>query len=173
MKTTHSIITLIFAAAVPLLCHAADDIQKEKDAIKAVIEEEKAAFLALDDARMAAVWIQQPSSMKFFVHDGKETRFDGYAAIATDAQDALKRERALESANRSTFEFSNYRITLQGDSAWVVCNARWDGVSQGSPASATQSRVYVLQKEDGRWKLALMAISLLTFEKKSAPAPSK
>jgi hypothetical protein len=165
MKTTHSIITLIFAAAIPLLCHAADDIQKEKEAIKAVIEEEKAGFLALDDARMAATWIQQPSSMKLYVSQGKQTRIDGWDAIKADDQDYLKRRRA--NADRPQVEFSNYRITVTGDSAWVVCDARWEGISEGAPFTGTQSRVNVLQKENGRWKIALMAISQLTFEKKT------
>ncbi len=171
MKTICQLLTVI-AGLVTLVVPgraATAGPAPEKDTIKAVIEEEKDAYHALDDARMAAVWIQQPTSLKFFVYDGKETHLDGYAAIAADARKALNRERALASAQRSRFEFSNYRITLQGDSAWVVCNARWDGVAQGWPASAAQSRVYVLQKEDGRWKLALMAISQLTFEKKNPP----
>jgi hypothetical protein len=57
--------------------------------------------------------------------------------------------------------------------------ARWpqeaqkarEGIADGSPAVGTQTHVYVLQKENRRWKIALMSISQLTFEKKAAPAP--
>lgn len=168
MKTSYCLFTVVAGlAAFVVASRAADDIQKENDAIKAVIEEEKAAYLALDDARMAAVWIQQPSSLKLFVFEGKETRVDGYAAIAAGTRKELDAERALESASRSRFEFSNYRITRQGDSAWVVMNAKWDGVFKGTPSSSMQSRAYVLQKENGHWKITLMAISQLTFEKKT------
>lgn len=170
MKTTYRLLAVVAGLVTSVVASraaAAVDAQKEKDAVKAVIEEERAAYLALDEARMAATWIQQPSSTKLFVFEGKETRIDGYAAIAAGTRKELDWERALESASRSRFEFSNYRITLQGDSAWVVMNAKWEGVFKETPSSSTQSRVYVLQKENGHWKIALMAISQLTFEKKT------
>ena len=171
MKTTYRLFAIIAGLVTSVVASnaAPPNAETEKAAIKAVIEEEKDAYVALDDARMAAVWIQQPSSMKLYVFDGKERRIDGYAAITAGARKELDSERALASANRTRFEFSNYRITIQGDSAWAICQARCEGVWEGSPTSSTQSRVYVLQKENGRWKLALMAISGLTIEKKSAP----
>jgi ketosteroid isomerase-like protein len=147
---------------------AAAATEADKAAITAVIEEEKDGYVSLDEARMAATWIQEPSSMKLFVAEGKEFRLDGWAAIAGDSRKALDSERALPSGSRSRFQFSNYRVTVQGDSAWAICGVRWDGVRQGSPASAAQSRVYVLSKEKGRWKIALMAISILSAEKKAA-----
>ena len=169
MKTTCcllAVITGLISSAVASRAAPAS-AETDKAAVKAVLEEEKNAYLALDEARMAATWIQQPSSMKLFVYDGKEIPINGYAAIAASTRKELDGERTLESASRSRFEFSNYRITLQGDSAWLTCNVRWEGVAAGSPATSMQSRVYVLQKENDRWKIALMAISQLTFEKKT------
>lgn len=169
MKTTYCLLAVVAGLVTSVVASraAAVDAQKEKAAITAVLEEEKNAYLALDDARLAAVWIQQPSSMKLYVARGIETRFDGWDAIKAHDQENLKREQASASTHRSRFELSNHRITLQGDSAWLTCDARWEGVAEGSPASSTQSRVYVLQKENGGWKIALMAITQLTFEKKT------
>jgi ketosteroid isomerase-like protein len=162
----------LFAPAATL-CATTVDVEKEKGAIIAVIEEEKNAYLALDDARMAATWIQQPTSLKVYVFGGKEERYDGYAAIAAHDRENLVRARALGAAHQTRFEFSHARVTLQGDSAWLTCNARWEGLADGAPAVGTQARVYVLRREHRRWKIALLAISQLTFEKKAGPATSR
>jgi ketosteroid isomerase-like protein len=174
MKTPTRLLAGLAGLFVPAaaFCAATVDVEKEKAAVIAVIEEEKNAYLALDDARMAATWIQQPTSSKVYVFGGKEERYDGYAAIAAHDRANLVRERTSGNRPRTQFEFSSHHITLQGDSAWLTCNARWEGAADGSPAIGTQARVYVLQKENRRWKIALMAISQLTFEKKAAPAPA-
>ncbi len=170
MKTTCCLFAIIAGLATSLVAGraAAVDIETEKAAIQAVIEEEKNAYVALDEARMAATWVQQPTSLKLYVFDGRETRFDGSTAIAAHDRANLARERLTAAAQRWHFEFSNYRITLRGDSAWVVFNAKLDGVAEGTPIAVTQSRVCVLQKEDGRWRIALMAITQLASERAGA-----
>jgi len=150
---------LLFAVAATPLIRA--QTASPLDVLNA-IEEEKNAYLARDDHRMADIWIQQPTSMKIYVYEGKQTRIEGFDAIRRHDQENLQKERA--GTNRLQFSFSDSRVTLQGDSAWVVLTARFDGVANGSPVAGTQSRVYILRQEYGRWKIALLEIAVLSNE---------
>jgi hypothetical protein len=47
---------------------------------------------------------------------------------------------------------------LDDEAAWVMCEALWEGVYQGNPMNMVQTRINILEKTDGKWKYALMAI---------------
>jgi ketosteroid isomerase-like protein len=157
--------SLVLAAAGLAVCVllpsrvlAAEGPAVDGSAIVAVIEEEKQAFLALDDARISATWVRSASSAKLYVFEGKETRIDGFAAIENHDRGNLAQERKLPPHQRAQFTFADFRVTQQGDSAWVTCHAQWSGDSAGSPLSGKQTRLYVLHRSADRWKIALMAI---------------
>jgi hypothetical protein len=58
-----------------------------------------------------------------------------------------------------TLTFEDYQINiLDNESAWVMCNAIWEGTYQGAPMKMVQTRIQVLEKTDGKWKFALMAL---------------
>ncbi|MBE2216109.1 MAG: hypothetical protein IAE82_19705 [Opitutaceae bacterium] len=139
----------------------------DTSAIIAAIEEEKNAYLALDDYRLAATWIHELSSVKLYFADGKEDRVDGIDAINAHDRANLARERSLPPDRRTRFTFTNYWVTQQADSAWVTCHAQWNGYIGASPAVGYQTRVYVLRWDQGRWKIALLAITQLA----SPPTP--
>jgi ketosteroid isomerase-like protein len=142
----------------PCLVHAEPALPTDAPAILAVIEEEKQAYLALDAARISAAWLQSAASAKRYVFEGRELRFDGFAAIENHDLENLAKERALPPLQRSQFAFTDHRVSQHGDSAWVTCHAKWSGYSAGAPLSAKQMRLYVLHQIEGRWKIALMAI---------------
>jgi hypothetical protein len=48
-------------------CEEKIDIEKEKEAIKAVFEQEKDGFFAQDVDAIAETWIQESSSVKIFM----------------------------------------------------------------------------------------------------------
>jgi ketosteroid isomerase-like protein len=175
MKTQFTILAaagLAACALLPARLLATDVPAADAPAIVAVIEEEKQAFLALDAGRISVTWVRSATSAKLYVFEGKEVRIDGFAAIEHHDRGNLDQEQALPPPQRSQFTFSDYRVTQQGDSAWVTCHATWSGFSAGSPCSAKQMRLYVLQWIEGRWKIALMAIIGLAPEGPSAGAIS-
>ena len=63
-------------------CTGKIDIEKEKEAIKAVIEEEKNAYFSQDFVRMSATWIQKPSSIKLYMTENGPIEFLGWEKIA-------------------------------------------------------------------------------------------
>jgi hypothetical protein len=148
------LVTLIFLVGIS--CEEKIDVTKEKEAIKAVFEEEKIGFLNQDYARMAETWIQEPSSIKIFMTDKGQTKFDGWDAVSKEDQSGTKDnswDRKLV-----TVSFTNYQIDVMNTSAWVMCETHWNGIYKNDTINVVQTRINVLKKVDGKWKFALMAI---------------
>lgn len=156
MKNRMLLLTAVIFIALSS-CEVKIDIEKEKEAIKALFEQEKDGFFAQDLDAMAETWIQEPSSVKIFMSADGQTKFEGWDAIIKNSQ----KEVADTTWNREqiTVTFKDYQINLlDEESAWVMCNALWDGTYQGTPMKMVQTRIQVLEKTDGKWKFALMAL---------------
>jgi hypothetical protein len=141
-----------------------EKIDIEKEAIKAVIEEEKNAFFGQDYARMAETWVQEPSSFKVFLTNKGYSKDEGWDAISKSDQKNVQDnswDRKL-----MTLTFSNYQIDVMNNSAWVLLDAHWEGIYKGDTTSMYQTRINVLKKVDGKWKFTLMAMQAITPDKK-------
>jgi len=138
-------------------CKEKIDIEKEKEAIKAVFEQEKAGFFSQNFAAMAETWVQEPSSVKVYMYPEGQRKFEGWDAISQqDQKNVADTTWDRKSVNLT---FRNFQINLLDDeAAWVMCEALWEGVYQGNPMSMVQTRINILEKIDGKWKYALMAI---------------
>ena len=156
MKTRMLLLTAVIFIALSS-CEEKIDIEKEKEAIKAVFEQEKDGFFAQDLEAMAETWIQEPSSVKMYMSAEGQTKFEGWDAINKNSRE----EVADTTWDRKLFTvtFKDYQINILDDeSAWVMCNALWEGTYQGAPMTMVQTRIQVLEKTDGKWKFALMAL---------------
>jgi len=156
MKNRMLLLTAVIFIALSS-CEEKIDIEKEKEAIKAVFEQEKDGFFAQDLEAMAETWIQEPSSVKMYMSAEGQTKFEGWEAINKNSRE----EVADTTWDRKlvTVTFKDYQINILDDeSAWVMCNALWEGTNQGAPMQIVQTRIQVLEKTDGKWKFALMAL---------------
>jgi len=155
MKTT-TFTLLAFFLLVGISCQKKIDKVKEEEAIKAVIEEEKSAFMDRDFERMAATWIHSPSSVKIYMDKEGQKSFYGWDKI----RETDKESWANDSSDRKkiTLEFSDYQFNIYKESAWIICKATWHWNANGKPNTAKQSRILAFEKLDGKWKYTLMAI---------------
>jgi hypothetical protein len=138
-------------------CKEKIDIEKEKEAIKAVFEQEKDGFFRQNFATMAETWSQEPSSVKIYMSAEGQTKFEGWDAISKqDRQNVADTTWDRKSVNLT---FRNFQINLLDDeAAWVMCEALWEGTYQGNPMNMVQTRINILEKTGGKWKFTLMAI---------------
>jgi ketosteroid isomerase-like protein len=150
-------------------CHEKIDIAKEKEAIIAVVEADKTAYLNQDNAAMGEFWIKDVSSKKIWWTDKGEQMIEGWEAINASQ---LKETRDT-SWNRKlvTCTFSDFQINVTGNSAWLTSKTNWKGTLNGNPFEMNQSRVICMKKTDGKWKFTLMA--LYNFPMKAAVANSE
>jgi hypothetical protein len=143
-------------------CQKKIDKAKEEAAIKAVIEEEKSAFMERDFERMTATWIQNPSSVKLYMGKEGQTSYVGWDKI----REMDKEGWAKDSSDRKkiTLSFSDYQFNIYNECAWVLCNATWSWSVNDKPNTVKQSRILAFEKPDGKWKFSLMAIYALPGE---------
>ncbi len=151
-------------------CEEKIDIAKEEAAIKAVFEADKTAYLNQDATAMAEFWVQDASSQKIFQSTTGENVISGWENINVSQQ----KEVADTTWDRSLVActFSDFKINISDESAWVTSKTNWKGTFKGQQADMNQSRIAVMKKVNGNWKFALMAIYNFPMEEVVANSKS-
>ena len=156
MKKIYFLVTIIFLAGTA--CQERIDIDKEKEAIKAVIEAEKEAYYSCDYPRIAETWIQDPSSYKIYLNQNGNSIFESWEAISKHDQQNV--QDTSWDRSQLKMDFSNYRINIIENTAWVLFDCYNNGINQGDTISILNTRIYVLRKVEGRWRFSLMAMTV-------------
>ena len=71
------------------------DLERDKEAIRAVLEKEKQGYFARDFETIASTWVQTPSSVKLFMSAQGETDFLGWAKISEGIRKELDRKSVV------------------------------------------------------------------------------
>ena len=150
MKHLISLVTVILLALSS--CEAKIDIAKEKEAIKSVVEEERAAFFDKEFARVEATWKLDSTSRKVAMSSGGIIEIKGWTEIAKNDKENM------EADNDWTNEYLNYEINVYGNTALVFHDAKWSGTQQGEEIDFVDKRMLHLVKDGGKWKIDLMAL---------------
>jgi ketosteroid isomerase-like protein len=165
MKTiTVTLLTFLLLAGTS--CQQKIDKLKEEGAIKAVFEAEKTAYFKQDYIAMVKFWVQDSVSKKIWFTAEGENFISGWEKI----DESVKKEVTDTTWDRSmmTCTFSDYKIDVMGNSAWVTNKTNWKGNFKGKQVDVNQSRIAVMKKVDDKWKFALMAIYNFPMEKDTA-----
>jgi len=155
-KLNHSVYFVMGLALLFSSCQRKVDIDKEKEAIKAVMEAEKKGFFDKSLEEMAATWVQKPSSVKMFMTQEGEVDLFGWAKISEHSKAELA-GMDPEYKNMNV-EFSDFQFNIYENSAWTIFKARWDWTYKEEQKKAEQTRIMAFEKADGKWKATLMAI---------------
>ena len=139
-------------------------IEKEKEAIKAVIEEEQAAYFDRDIDRLEATWIQKSTSRKMFMSSSGVTEINGWIEINKSDREQMTLERQ-EATKNLTNQYLNYNINVYDNTALVFHDAKWSGKYLGEEINFEQKRILHLVKIEDVWKLDLMAVYGIPQEK--------
>ena len=152
-KYLFALIAFSFLAGV--CCQDKSGIEKEKKAIKAVIEEEKAAYYEQDLSRLDDSWIQESSSRKLFMTPNGITELDGWTKIHQHNLEESERERneSVESAR-----YSKYTINVYGNTALALHDSNQMFKVQEEESVLKMRRILHLVKIDGEWKIDFMAM---------------
>lgn len=139
------------------------NVEKEKEAIKAVIEESTNAYKARDFDRMAAVWIQDESIVR--LNSGKYgySYSEGWDKIG-EAYKKLFKEHPDAITNK--YDKTNYKIEIYKKSAWVVHDELiYDSENE---YQSKQFGVHLLVKMRGKWKIVYLSyVDTSTYEEET------
>ena len=131
--------------------------EKEKEAIKAVIEEEKDAFFARDVARLGETWIQDSTALKLYFSVNGLSYLPGWSEVETDHKNGAESEM-WDNVKDLKAEFSDYEFNFYKNTALVFCNTSWSGLYYGEELNLVQKRILHFIKINGKWKYDLMAM---------------
>ncbi len=140
------------AIVVLMSCQQSIDVEKEKEAIKAVIESSGQAWLDRDYEAMKEIWLQSDMSSRIGAGPGGYMHTQGYKdRLAWYEQYFDDNPEASDSKEL----FENYRISVRPEMAWAlvdhaVVDSEGDTLNYGL-------FTYILEKKDGKWKLALLS----------------
>ncbi|MFC2080235.1 hypothetical protein ACFLRQ_02035 [Bacteroidota bacterium] len=137
-------------------CQEAIDIEKEKEAIIAIIEEERNAWFDKDIDRINAVWYQGPESRKIDVckYCGTNT-FIGWTEIHKENL-AMVNKPPSEIKNVAV-QYSDYNIIVSDNTALAYHIGTWTGILDGEDWHFVEKRILHFRKIDGEWKFDLLA----------------
>ena len=132
------------------------DVEKERAAIKAVLEEEKKGYFDKNFEMMAATWVQKPSSVKMFMSQEGERDMFGWEKISEGDRKAISEDRS--GYKNIQVEFSDFQFNIYESNAWAIFKAKWNWMYKDTPRKLEQTRIMAFEKVEGNWKITLMAI---------------
>lgn len=145
------LIVLVILAGVS--CQETIDIEKEKEAIKAVIEEESNAFYARDFDRMTATYVQDETNVRL---TASESGY-GYTVGAEELNSGLKEYwEAFPEPVENPEVKTNYNINVYKDCAWAIYDS--DVLNDEGESTSKSIHVQFLEKVEGEWKIVYFSI---------------
>ena len=144
-------------------CQRKVDVEKEKEAIRALINTEKQGYFDKDLGKMASTWVQRPSSVKIFMSQNGETDLFGWAKISESSREEIAK---IDSNYRNIrLEFSDFQFNVYESGAWAIFKAKWNWTYKEEQKAMEQTRIMAFEKVEEKWKTTLMAIYSVPVEK--------
>lgn len=141
-------------------CEEKIDIEKEKEAIKAVIEEETNAFLNRDFDRFAATYVQDETNIRLSANKSGYNYYVGWEEIGSLFKEYFENN---PDPSTDTYEKTNYKVKVYRKSAWVINDETvYDSDGENS---LKMIAVRFLEKYNGEWKIVyLSVVSTTSYE---------
>lgn len=151
-KIMYFILPLILLAFLLNSCQPKVDIEKEKTAIKAVIDAETQAWIDKDGAKFADLYIHDGDQTRATLNDTAMSVQIGWSKFGNVA-DSVKNADWSQMKNPK-FHHDFYNIKVIGNVAWAVFSQNFSAIYKGADYKSTSLQVMVLQKINGQWKIS-------------------
>ena len=149
-----TLISLVLLAATA--CEQKIDVEKEKAAIIAVIEEETNAYVDADFDRLANTYLQDETCTRLSAGENSYNLVEGWETMGSNFKDGFEnREPGYENLK---FEKKNYKIKIFNNGAWATFDEDVSYDFEGNHVEITMIGTRLLEKIDGQWKIAFVGI---------------
>lgn len=135
-------------------CQKKVDIQKEKEAIMAVINAESETARLGNVDGLKACYVQDEYNTRFMIDNEKYQIITGWDELGPFFEQF--RANADRAATMS-FVKENPVIKVTGSTAWVICENKWTVKQDTSEFKAESIQITFLEKSDGAWKFSFAA----------------
>ncbi len=142
-------------------CQEKIDIEKEKEAIIAVIEEETDAYVHRDYERWANTYVQDETNIRLSASSTEYNYVVGWDDLNSSFKEAF--EETTEQRQVKGVK-TNYKIKVFGNAAWAVCDEKFVNIETGKDlGNLIEARV--LEKVNGEWKMVFLSyVNVTSYE---------
>ena len=150
-KYVLAILALVLLAGTS--CQKKVDIEKEKEAILALITEETQAYHDKDYERFAACYVQDESNIRILGGENEKMSYTvGYEKVGSSFKELFENDPEPTPNNEVK---KNIKIKVYNDCAWVVFEEE-DFTDEGE-SNGKGIGTNFLEKVDGKWKIAYLS----------------
>jgi uncharacterized protein YcfL len=134
-------------------CNKKNDIAKEEEAIKYVINAETQAWIDKDPEKMKQFYIQDKYQTRLNIQDSIYTLTTGWDKRST-AIDTLAKYADWRGVDQFQVKKDFLVIKVMGNTAWAILRETQHMIYNGSPATAVSIINIVLEKQHKDWKIS-------------------
>ncbi|MBE0679432.1 MAG: nuclear transport factor 2 family protein [Bacteroidales bacterium] len=149
---------LLFTAFILIAstsCQKKVDIEKEKEAIMAVIQAESETARDGDVDGLISCYIQDEYNTRLILQSDTGYIITGWEKLA-QLFVMFKSNAELDYSNISVSK-ENAVIKVMGNTAWVICDNIWKGIYNQNEINSETYQITFLEKVDGEWKFSFVA----------------
>lgn len=145
---------IVFAFLTGISCQQKIDIEKEKEAIMAVIQEEGDAAAAMDMERLLAVHVQDSLDTRLQTLENNYTIYAGWDEIKALYEGWAESGWDVEDPKNLK---ENVILKVTDGSAWLICDNIWKWNYEGKQGGFDNIQITFLEKIEGEWKISFTA----------------
>ena len=135
-------------------CEQKINVEKEKEAILAVLQEEGAAMIAKDKERVFDVHVRDSLETRVELGMYGYNTYSGWDELKILLGDVTKGNDPIEDPVNTK---ENLIIKVIGNSAWLICDNLWKWTIKGEPGGYNNVQIVFLEKIKGEWKISFTA----------------
>ena len=137
-------------------CQEKIDIEKENEAIMAVLQERGDAMVARDMERLFAIHVQDSldTRLTYPLGENNYTIYAGWDEIKSLFESWAEMDRGFEDAKNWE---DNVILKVIDDCAWLICDNHWSWKNEGEPGVRDNIQITFLEKIEGEWKISFTA----------------
>jgi hypothetical protein len=138
-------------------CQQAVDIEKEKEAILAILHAESDATLAKDAEGLFAQHMQDEMETRLEMGQYGYNSYEGWEEVKSLLGDFLEGTGEAGGVEDLKNTKENVRMKVTGNTAWLVCDNKLEWTSNGVKDGYSNLQIVFFEKEQGEWKISFAA----------------
>jgi hypothetical protein len=154
-KSLFVVFAIIFLTCIS--CKEKIDIEKEKEAVLKVLQEEGDGFTANDLKRVFATHLQDNTATRLEQGPDSYKIYKGWDEIKSLYESYIKGNSADSSYKNTQNLKGNIIIKVVGNSAWLICDNIWKYEYNNIAGEDTNIQIAFFEKINGVWKFSFNA----------------
>jgi hypothetical protein len=149
----YALCSAIMLMLILLSCNKKNDVTRDEEAIKYVINAETQAWIDKDPEKMKQFYIQDKYQTRLNIQDSVYSITTGWDKRST-AIDTLAKYADWRGVDQFQVKKDFLVIKVMDNTAWAILRETQHMIYNGSPAKAVSIINIVLEKQDKDWKIS-------------------